>query len=640
VLDGSASADGSPDSGLNGQLPDAGSADSAADVPAYTYEGCTDPRRPDVTITAPEAAEDPTVDTVVTAERLEISCRITASNHAEAGLVDPSSVAITVLDVDRIEQGRPAVSVGNGGEYVATMPLNEMPSGPVIVQCYATDDSTPARCSLAEVTTLIDRGPVITVTNPEPNSIHSWSMGLRYSVEPSLLGANDPGAAVVEHSVVAAGVQLETEEGDPHQFAANVDFEDRSVFPEPLSGQYQLIIRAVNARGVEQVWTQDFTIDGDGPRISISTPNNGELVGGLFVVRAEVTDPAGVDASTVFLRVGTEQYLMAPISHGSHVYSRTFDASGFPHTVVEITLNVTASDTVGNGTAVSRTVKLDSVPPLVSLDPPYVREAREKSGLIECSELFDPVGEDSVHDGQTVGTAAEFRGRVEDLSNSTLSHSGTVIFMSEVNESAVDLYILDNTDVPLVVDTNDDGVCDEINPDVDPAGGSADAAIIIEMSAISAAGSAFWEPMAEAPTDFPFTWCDRGGTATKRPDPLCEESSPLTRVTTSSYSRSTKTIFAKPPIVRGETCVGDAWDFQASIDEGWACVALRAEDNLGNVGLAHPLRVCFMDGDEPHPCPVALGHIAPEEDRPDCTDGCTLPPNFTDYSWLNYIYPD
>ena len=100
----------------------------------------------------------------------------------------------------------------------------------------------------------------------------------------------------------------------------------------------------------------------------------------------------------------------------------------------------------------------------------------------------------------------------------------------------------------------------------------------------------------------------------------------MAHVIASTYDEAT--IYGKP-LITNLTCVGDAFDFQGSIDEGWSCLAVRSEDNLGNVGVSRPLRACFRADDGGMVCPGPVGTIV-TEGMPSCTDGCMMPRSYRD----------
>jgi hypothetical protein len=74
-------------------------------------------------------------------------------------------------------------------------------------------------------------------------------------------------------------------------------------------------------------------------------------------------------------------------------------------------------------------------------------------------------------------------------------------------------------------------------------------------------------------------------------------------------------------------CTGKFWELTSVVNrsppEGWLCLAARASDMVGNVGVSPPLRVCFDNpGTASHPT-CANSSVAP----PTCTDGCDPPDN-------------
>jgi hypothetical protein len=67
-------------------------------------------------------------------------------------------------------------------------------------------------------------------------------------------------------------------------------------------------------------------------------------------------------------------------------------------------------------------------------------------------------------------------------------------------------------------------------------------------------------------------------------------------------------------------CAGEAWQVLQPVGgEGWTCVAARTEDNVNNVAVSPPIRVCLDDSTGPAPdCLDPDAHPPPS-----CTDGCT-----------------
>jgi hypothetical protein len=66
-----------------------------------------------------------------------------------------------------------------------------------------------------------------------------------------------------------------------------------------LEGEQVLTVRAKNKNGTESVVTRKFVSDSKGPSITEAKPKDGDLVGNVVTISAEVKDPAGVLASSV-----------------------------------------------------------------------------------------------------------------------------------------------------------------------------------------------------------------------------------------------------------------------------------------------------------------------------------------------------
>jgi hypothetical protein len=77
------------------------------------------------------------------------------------------------------------------------------------------------------------------------------------------------------------------------------------------------------------------------------------------------------------------------------------------------------------------------------------------------------------------------------------------------------------------------------------------------------------------------------------------------------------------PNAPGLECTGTVLDLSANLPNGWICLAARAEDNAGNVGISAPIRVCLNSSNGPTPA-CANSSVA----MPSCVDGCTPPGHF------------
>jgi hypothetical protein len=129
-------------------------------------------------------------------------------------------------------------------------------------------------------------------------------------------------------------------------------------------------------------------------------------------------------------------------------------------------------------------------------------------------------------------------------------------------------------------------------------------------------GSSVNEPQ-DAPPPPPL--CEayqQGGT---EPRHLCDDRSDMWVSISHSMDGEPPVIYALGSSLggTGAACAGADWEIGSSSQEGWVCVAGRAEDQVHNVGVSQPLRLCYDDGVDPPPdCPMP---------PPTCLDGC-LPP--------------
>jgi len=552
---------------------------------AQTSEGFP----PDVSVVSPP--EPVGVEDISTADTLTVTCDAVPSETDDTP-VDPANLAVRLFAENNLEVRSVTAALVSGSQYRGTLiNLSSLPTGRYLARCEASTLSDPARTGSASVYILHDGGPSIEVVRPLEGEVVAQRVPTVFEVDVSAaeLVMDDTGAAVtdVEFSVagqVFAAVLTST----PGRYRATIDPRS-SVFTNPLAGPTLFTVRAANARGVTATMETQVVIDAAGPTVVIGPKHdNGRLVRGVQEMDITVTDAlAGVDSTAGFGRIGS--YTFPLTLEAGTKYRGVFDTLRFDRTVSQLTIEIHAFDLVGNETIVTRSIQLDNQPPILSLDPPDVREFKNgvTPGAYFCSVPFDPVGSDSISDGDVAPAGAEFRVRVEDETNG-LQGQGVLTYLALVDPAQVRIYMQSDQTAPILIDTNGDGTCDEVNDRVAPH--------LRNLVPITPAGKSHYS--ASAATDgldptWP-SWCDAGA-ETAAPALLCAATSPLTRVIKAGVlGQTVPAIYGLAP-ANTVSCVGDSWDWRSQFPLGGpVCVVARAEDTLGNVGVSVPLRVCLQ----------------------------------------------
>jgi hypothetical protein len=588
-------------------------------------EGGEGSQSPTVRITSPEALNHPDDGTVLTEDEVEVVCEVTRSS--EPGAEPIAGVDIRMLDADGEEViGKPAVET-DAGVYVAPFFLQELPNGRVSFECSASDSAEPPNVGIDSISTFVDHGPSIEVISPLEDSAYSLgTVPFVFRITADPLVEDDPGSEVDVESVTLTvlGKTIELDEAD-EEYRASINLADTRIFPDPPP-TVAVVISANNVREPvpgEAVRSYSFGVDSTGPVIDITSPEPADVVGGEVVLRFTVTDEASdVDEQSVFVTFngGTPNRFdeRSGWTRDGNEFSYRFDTTAIVGSIAQVNINIGAKDGAGNDAAgESMLLYLDHVPPIIDLDPPLVREYRMVGEAKECSVAFDPVGPLAANDGQTVEKVRGpiFRATVWDRTNpATFAH------YAGVDRSTVYLYLQIDPQGAVLVDTDDDDECDEVFGRDEELG--TDLLPFIRLSPVAPTGSAYFGPETAEPTGSPVfpSGCARGA-ETMRPASLCTPpSSDLTRVLPWDFDATVPTLYAIPPLT-GDACTGHDWAIGATngIEEGWVCLAARVVDNVGNVGVSAPLRVCYDDGEGP--AADCLGTPPP------CTDGCTVSPS-------------
>lgn len=450
------------------------------------------------------------------------------------------------------------------------------------------------KCREAYVRFDRDPGPQIQIVSPKKDQRFKSKAPIQVRV------ADAKGIKSFQLRLGSYVVQVTNKSSDPklHNYVGEVKFDDKAFVP-PLSGKQVLKATATNQNNATASATRGFVVDDKGPTISVQDLAAGQLVGGILELKASVTDLAGVSQSSVQVVIGnkydTRKVQLTPASSGSSTFTGVFDTRTLDQLDLWPVVSFRAADTLGNESHQDLQVGLDNGQPIVELDPPEDFFLFEKDkGNTLCSEPFDPVGALAADDLDKVPQIQEFRVRIEDQGNHV--PSAVWIPISTVDKATVWLYVLDDTTKPLVVDTDGDGYCDDINPKVIPLGSKPlpGEAVAINLVAVSPTGTVDFNVQSSASLGMP-PGCDSWGTAKEDPDPLCYSTASTTTVVHSYTTKTEPAIYTIPPVAAGSTgykCLGLPFDFKANnFTNGWACAAAVADDKLGSRGVSPPIRI-------------------------------------------------
>jgi hypothetical protein len=564
-----------------------------------------------VTITIQSPAGDAILSTNAAAD---VAAKITITGGTD--LVDPSTVRATLVQTGGTGSLSAAPLVGPTGDnlYTGKISLAGLATGDYTLT--VTAKSSTALAGAASVKIKLDGGPKITVLSPIAGQHYKGSIISQVIVDPGLYGP----ASGLTCTIAGTPVTLQPA-GPVNEYRAVFDL----TMPVALTGDQLFEVSAKDARGTRTDIKIIFNVDITGPDITMTLPAPGSIVGGVIKISAVIADGAGLDGSSLQVLIGddttTAFRLPLTLDPGVGGFSTLFDTKNLtqcnlnsPLCIVRPTISFRAADALGNERVVSYTFAVDNMPPIADLTPPQIR-ASKIDGVLRCSWKFDPLDPDIVagdapDDGCVVPQMFDLRARVEDDGNPASGEKAVPI--STVDPDATAAYILDSTTVggvaqPLVVDTDNDGWCDAVNPLLQPTTSPITGprqVLKVRLAPVPPDGVADFTP----DPSLPIVNVCLPGVATEIPASLCIPGPQPTVAI--SYAGGLPAIWSIEPIkpANAAYCFGSQFDTRANKiaavtsttpplpgPAGWKCIAVVTADKLGNASTSKPLRVYLTD---------------------------------------------
>ena len=581
--------------GGDGGSPDGNLEDAATlDGPMVGLDIGTNPNGPMITVTSPMPNDE------VAGNTLHVTATIVAQGGSS---VSADSVQIIVPSANGSTTTAPMTLTPMPNVWKGQADISAIPTGSSNFVVKATD--TLARTSVATVTYVHDRGPNITFVSPSAPTAKG-------SVTVEVI-VDDPLHPITAITSVKAGIRqlgdialTQVAGATPFRATGTIDF---SKYNPVLDGPQLITVQAINSKGTIGTAQKQFTVDNAGPDIMITNPKVGAFVGGVLEIKATITDISGVQDSSVLAVFGNNlatSVQLTRLQPGGDDFHGYYDVRQFGRNYVLPSLSVRADDTLGNHGELGIEIVIDNTPPHLELDPPSIRLAKINMGGVECSRLFDPVGDESLEDGSISKQVLTLKARIEDDGN--VAPGLLVVRYAGLDPSSIFLYAMPSSiggaTQALNVDTGaHPGHCDSINPLIQPISTmvtSANQAFRLTMVPLAQGGAADYTEYNPSPPPPYNQFCNvLGETGTMPPPPLCTLSgTDLTVVTPHPDPNvGNSAIFTIPPVVASATgCIGYQLDSQNALPEGPTCISVVATDLAGNSNVSPPMRVCIDRG--------------------------------------------
>jgi len=528
---------------------------------------------------------------LTTSAPANILAKITVVGNGD--FIDPTSVVakLTPEGASNIVGQTALVGPVGSDQYKGELSLAGLKLGRYILTVSAS--TTNGASDQAQVKLSLDNGPQIIVLSPLPGGHYKGGVVVQVVADP---GAYPPLDNLMG---TAGGIPLQLAMDDPNSpthYDGLIDFHQPV---PPLMGPQLFVISATNSNGARTEVRFVFVVDEQGPTIQDTTPVAGTILGPVVRIAAHISDDAGLDEASLVAILSdklTPDYVLHLQLDALGFWSVLFDSHTFPSCklagtdtcVVRPTLSFRAADQLGNQTTVTYQVALDNITPVADLVPPPVRDQKIDQGTYRCSHLFDPLSNDAragdmPNDGCMVPQTFDLRARIEDDGNRAVDLKQVPISLVDPDNTAV--YVLDDPGVPLVVDTDADGYCDAINPDLVPTTmplSGPRQVLKVRLAPVVKGGAA------DFTMDPSATTC-ASGLDLNPPLPLCIGGEPTIAI---SYSDMEPAIWSLEPIDHNY-CFGPQFDaFANNVSSGgWKCIAVATKDLNGNASTSVPIRV-------------------------------------------------
>jgi hypothetical protein len=238
-----------------------------------------------------------------------------------------------------------------------------------------------------------------------------------------------------------------------------------------------------------------------------------------------------------------------------------------------------------------------------------------------------PVDNDYLKDHKVHQEVALLRALAWDEENGT-ADEGLPRFAG-VDQKSVEIYVQGDVSKGLLIDTDHDAnhVCDEVDRTLPT----------LTMYPVVPAGSSDYRP-GGTPIydDLKDSQICVTGTDSSQPQVLCPNLPDLTRVIQHDQAGGAPEPVVYALIEMNNGCASS----QTYLDtrpgvatSGWVCLAARAVDNTGNVGVSPPMRLCMWKPGDPQPDCAKDMSMEP----PSCTRDCVPPQHFQEGVPVPYI---